>query len=89
METIICEARSVFTEFVSGYGMVHGDPDSSDGAATNPAIPVSIVQRLTDGRVIKKPKGWVAPEAEAVAEVSEAGPEAEAVAESAPAEQAP
>ena len=58
-ETVTCKALVAFTQFVSGYGMVHGDPDSSDKAATHPAIPVEEVARFVKSELVKAPKGFI------------------------------
>lgn len=63
MDTIKCKAKVAFTEFVSGYGQVHGDPDSSDVKARTPAIPVTIIERLSEAGKIVAPKGFNASDA--------------------------
>lgn len=57
--TIKCKALAVFTEFVSGHGMVHGNPDAKD--AKLPEIPHSAVAKLTAAGMIEAPKNWVDP----------------------------
>jgi hypothetical protein len=34
-----CLALATFTQFITGYGQVHGDPDSTDERAREPMIP--------------------------------------------------
>lgn len=76
VETVKCKALVAFTHFVSGYGMVHGDPDSTDKAATNPEVPVDEVAGFVTREQVKTPKGFLedredaaATEAAEVAEV--------------------
>ena len=64
---IKCKAKRAFTRFVSGFGMVHGDPESSLVEATHPAIPATEVGDLVEGGLIEAPKGW----AEEMAEKNE------------------
>lgn len=59
--TVKCKALAVFTEFVSGYGMVHGNPDAKDAKSVE--VPHSVVAKLADAGVIEMPKGWVDPNA--------------------------
>lgn len=56
MSAINCTAIMAFTRFVSGYGMVHGDPDNKD--AKKPAIPEHAIARLVEDGLIKAPKGF-------------------------------
>lgn len=44
--TVRCTALTTFTQFVSGYGMVHGSPEADD--AKNPVVPEHVVQRFVD-----------------------------------------
>lgn len=76
VETVKCKALVAFTQFVSGYGMIHGDPDSTDKAANNPEVPVDEVAGLVARELVKAPKGFLedreevaAAEAAEVAEV--------------------
>jgi hypothetical protein len=58
LETIKCTAKEAFTEYVSGHGMVHGDPNSSDKNARAPMVPLIVVERLAEAGSIAKPKGF-------------------------------
>lgn len=53
--TVKCVALVAFTHFVAGYGMVHGDPDSSKEAARSPEIPEDAVEYLVDSGKIEAP----------------------------------
>lgn len=84
-ETVKCKALVAFTHFVSGYGMVHGDPDSSDKAANSPEVPVDEVAGFVAREQVKAPKGFLedrddaaAAEAAEVAEVEAQGRESDA-----------
>ena len=44
--TVRCTTLTTFTQFVSGYGMVHGSPEADD--AKNPVVPEHVVQRFVD-----------------------------------------
>ena len=56
MSAINCTALMAFTRFVSGYGMVHGDPDNKD--AKKPLIPEHAIARFVEDGLIKAPKGF-------------------------------
>lgn len=56
IETIACKALRSFTQFVPGYGQVHGDPDNSE--ATDPLIPVTYIDHLIFEDKIEEPAGW-------------------------------
>ncbi len=58
LETIKCTAKEAFTEYVSGHGMVHGDPNSSDKNARAPMVPLIVVERLAEAGSIAMPKGF-------------------------------
>ena len=68
METVTCKATGVFTKFVEGYGQVHGDPDSSLKAATNPEVPEHVVQELVDAGLVTLADGSKPKKAKAAAE---------------------
>jgi hypothetical protein len=55
VSTIKCVALAAFTHFAAGYGMVHGDPDSSDDKAKNPEVPEDVVEYLVDSGKIEAP----------------------------------
>lgn len=57
-ELITCTALVAFTRYVSGHGMVHGDPDSTLKAAKKPQVPPHAVQSLVDEGLIKAPKSF-------------------------------
>lgn len=57
-KVVTCLARVAFTRFVDGYGMVHGDPESSLDEARNPDIPEQAVAALVSEKVIEAPDGW-------------------------------
>lgn len=59
METIACKALVAFTQFVPGYGQVHGDPESSDEAARNPKVPVHYVDLIAANGGVEAPEGFV------------------------------
>lgn len=56
-DTTQCKALRSFTQFVSGYGQVHGDPDSKDNK--KPDVPNSAIDLLVGEDKIAKPKGWI------------------------------
>lgn len=58
LETIKCTAKEAFTEYVSGHGMVHGDPNSSDKNARTPNVPIIAVERLVEAGSIAMPRGF-------------------------------
>ncbi len=74
-ETVKCKALQAFSLFVSGYGIVHGDPDSSDDKATDPLVPVRAIAQLVEAGNIaeagssgkKAPKGGASTEEAPVA----------------------
>jgi hypothetical protein len=72
MKTIACRALVAFTQFVPGYGQVHGDPGSSLKEAKNPDVPESVIQQLADEGRIEAPKGFKVTEGEAAADTTEA-----------------
>lgn len=53
-ELISCLALVVFTRFVSGHGMVHGDPDNKK--ARKVALPKHVVANFADEGLIVAPK---------------------------------
>lgn len=56
-DTTPCKALESFSEFVFGYGVVHGDPDSTDKTAKTPAVPNHVIDHLVGRGVIASPKG--------------------------------
>jgi hypothetical protein len=57
MEKIACKALRDFTQFVPGYGMVHGDPNNSDPQVKHPDIPVTVLDLLKEeGKVEELPR---------------------------------
>lgn len=72
-DTIQCKALRPFTEYVSGYGMVHGNPtdENSDkkarALARNPHVPTNVVKYFVESGLIDMPKDFV-DEAEADAD---------------------
>lgn len=78
-ETIACAALVAFTRFVSGHGIVHGDPDNKD--AKKPNVPVEKIVEWHDEGLIKAPKAFlseVKAEAEQVADADLAARQAAA-----------
>lgn len=71
-ETVKCVAIACFTQFVPEYGMIHGDPDSSDKKAKEPIVPDHVIARLVENGFIKAPKGFVDPNAPADESTNEA-----------------
>lgn len=65
MTLVKCIALMAFTQFVPGYGQVHGDPDNSE--AKEPEVPFDFVQKLIEENKVEAPDGWnaVEPETEA------------------------
>lgn len=57
VDTTVCKALRAFTEFVPGYGQVHGDPNSKD--SKKPKIPNYVIDKLVAEDKIEKPRGWV------------------------------
>lgn len=55
MDTFVCRALVAFTHHISGFGMVHGDPESSDEAARLPRVPLDAIDYLVDGGKIEAP----------------------------------
>ncbi|MDQ4421466.1 hypothetical protein OOT33_13645 [Sphingobium sp. DEHP117] len=52
MPLVKCKAIRVFTEFVSNFGMVHGNPEGSDEKARFPMVPEEAVAKLAaEGKV--------------------------------------
>ncbi|WP_417615311.1 hypothetical protein [Parasphingorhabdus sp.] len=49
-----CKALRAFTEFVPGYGMVHGDPDSKDNKM--PEVPNKAIDKLVGEDKIEAPE---------------------------------
>lgn len=80
-ELIKCKAKTEFTVFVEGHGMVVGAPESTLPEAKNPMVPAGAVQRLIDEGKVHAPKGWKSADEEAPAE--------EAPADAAPDQDAP
>jgi len=77
-ELITCIALMPFSRFVSGHGIIHGDPDNSKAKKVN--VPEHSVQSFIDEGFVKPPKGYEAPTVEIVlpgAPVGENGPPAE------------
>ncbi|WP_066112345.1 MULTISPECIES: hypothetical protein [unclassified Blastomonas] len=63
MKLIRCMALRAFTQFVPGFGQVHGDPDNQDEAVQFPMVPESHVDLLVDEGKIEAPEDEpVAPE---------------------------
>lgn len=56
-----CTALRAFTEFVPGFGQVHGDPDSKDNKMPN--VPNGVIDKLVGEDKIEAPEA-VAPEAQ-------------------------
>lgn len=56
IKTIKCAALMAFTQFVPGYGMVHGDPDNE--GASEPEVPVTYIEQLEREGRIEPPAGW-------------------------------
>jgi len=52
--TIKCVALVAFTQFVSGYGMIHGNPDAKD--AKFPLVPEDSVERFVEAGYIEAPE---------------------------------
>lgn len=59
-EVIKCKALMEFSRYVTGHGVVHGDPDSSDKAAKNPGIPAHKIAEFAEDGLIQAPKGYLA-----------------------------
>lgn len=59
VETVKCKALVAFTRYVSGYGQVHGDPDSKLKAAVTPEVPVEAVTRFVEDGFVAAPKGFL------------------------------
>ncbi len=77
-ELIECTALVAFSRFVSGHGIVHGDPENKK--AVKVSIPAHAVQNFVDDGFVKAPKGFEAPKSEIVvpgAPVGEDAPPAE------------
>ncbi|EQA97282.1 hypothetical protein [Sphingobium sp. HDIP04] len=53
MKTIQCRALKAFTQFIAGYGQVHGDPGSSDEKARLPMVPEDAVAMLIEAGKIE------------------------------------
>lgn len=52
MTLVKCKALRAFTEFVSGFGMVHGDPDNQSEKARFPEMPEeAAVKLISEGKV--------------------------------------
>lgn len=52
MTLVKCKAVRVFTEFVSNFGMVHGNPEGSDERARFPMVPEAAVAKLAaEGKI--------------------------------------
>lgn len=52
MTLVKCKAARVFTEFVSNFGMVHGNPEGSDERARFPMVPEAAVEKLiAEGKI--------------------------------------
>jgi len=60
MNLIPCKALRAFTQFVPGFGQVHGDPDNQDERVSFPQVPESYVQFLADEGKIEAPEGSLA-----------------------------
>ena len=71
-DTTPCKALEPFSEFVFGYGVVHGDPDSTDKTAKTPEVPNHVIDRLVGRGYIVAPKGWAPSSDDAPAEESPA-----------------
>jgi hypothetical protein len=56
MRTIRCIALVAFTQFVPGFGQVHGDPDSSDERAQFPMVPEVMIEMLVEADKIDVPE---------------------------------
>lgn len=53
MDTIECKALRVFTQFIPGYGQIHGNPDAKDAAKVR--VPVDAVDTLVLEGKIEEP----------------------------------
>lgn len=84
MKTITCLALREFTQFVEGFGMVVGAPESSLDEAKKPQVPEHVVGQFVEAGLVKAPKGWAKA---APADADDAG--AAAAADDAPAADAP
>ena len=66
-ELVQATALVSFSKFVEGYGVVHGDPDSSDERARYPLVPASAFDELEAAAQIEayapKPAAGGAPKA--------------------------
>lgn len=56
MNLIRCQALRAFTQFVPGFGQVHGDPDNQEEAVQFPMVPESHVQFLANEGKIEAPE---------------------------------
>lgn len=70
METVKCKALQPFSHFVSGYGIVHGNPDDANpdkrarDRARNPEVPVISIAAMAEDGLIQPPKDFVDPAAD-------------------------
>lgn len=55
---ITCLALTSFSQFVSGHGIIHGDPESPLKAATHPEIPEHKVETFVDNGWVEAPEGF-------------------------------
>lgn len=63
-ELITCIALMPFSRFVSGHGIIHGDPENKK--AKKVAVPEHAVQRFIDEGFVQPPKDYEAPKAKIV-----------------------
>ncbi|WP_310530725.1 hypothetical protein [Novosphingobium sp.] len=71
-ELVKCKALKEFVEFVPGYGMVVGAPDSKEDAAKNPMVPAEIVDLLVEHGKVKAAGKSSAPAADPAPAADEA-----------------
>lgn len=71
MKLIRCMALRAFTQFVPGFGQVHGDPDNQDERVSFPEVPESYVQFLADEGKIEAPSATVADLVGAIADAAQ------------------